>query len=50
MQSWELDRSGATLVLTGDDKAFSASGDLKGEQENQPTDPGRTTPPDNSFE
>ena len=30
MQRWELDRSVAVVVLTGDDEAFCAGGDLKG--------------------
>ena len=30
MQAWELDRSIATVILTGNDKAFCAGGDLKG--------------------
>ena len=30
MQGWELDRSVAAVVLTGDDEAFCAGGDLKG--------------------
>ncbi|MCR9138547.1 MAG: enoyl-CoA hydratase/isomerase family protein [Alphaproteobacteria bacterium] len=30
MQAWELDDSVAAIVLTGDDKAFCAGGDVKG--------------------
>lgn len=30
MQAWELDKAISTVILTGDDKAFCAGGDVKG--------------------
>ena len=35
MEAWEQDKAIAVIVLTGDDKAFCAGGDLKGTASSQ---------------